>query len=102
MIICAPDVGGEVDRLAGEPQRLRARLVVGRAEASLAEAGIEVQAARDAVDAVPVERAADRLEVLGRELLRVVELVVVDQVAEPLDRGAHLVGRRDRRTSSGL
>ena len=91
------DVGREVDRLACQPQRLRARLVVGRAEASLAEAGIEMEAARDAVDAVPVERATDRLEVLVRELLRIMELVVVDQPAEPFDGGADLLHRRDAR-----
>ena len=87
-------LAGEVDRLARQPQRLLAGRVVGRAERALAEAGVEVEAARDAVDPVPVERVADLVEVRRRELLRVVELVVVDQVAEPLDRRPHLLGRR--------
>ena len=87
-------LAGEVDRLAREPERLLARRVVGRAEGSLAEARVEMEPARDAVDAVPVERLAHLVQVLRRELLRIVELVVVDQVAEPCDRGADPVGRR--------
>ena len=34
-----PDLGGEVDRLAGQPQRLGAGRVVGRGEAALARSG---------------------------------------------------------------
>jgi hypothetical protein len=82
-------LGGEVDRLPRQPQGVLAEGVVGRDERALAEARVQVQPARDAVDPVPVERLAHLVEVVGRELLRVVELVVVDQVAEPLDRGAH-------------
>ena len=48
-----------------------------------------MQAGRDAVDAVAAERLAHLIEVLLGELLRVVELVVVDQVAEPVDRAAY-------------
>src|SRR3954447_16813755 len=48
-----------------------------------------MQAACDAVDAVALERLLHLFEVLGRELLRVVELVVVHQVAEPLHSRSH-------------
>src|SRR3954451_5439707 len=48
-----------------------------------------MQAACDAVDAVAVERLLHLFEVVGRELLRIVELVVVHQVAEPLDSRSH-------------
>ena len=58
------------------------------------EQRVEVEAGRDAVDAVTVERVAHLVEVLRRELLRVVELVVVDQVAEALDRAAYALRRR--------
>ncbi len=46
------------------------------------------------VDAVPVECGADLVEVLLGELLRVVELVVVHEVAEPHDGTRDLHGRR--------
>ena len=39
---------------------------------------------------MPVERVAHAVERVLGELLGVVELVVVDQVPEPLDRAAHL------------
>src|SRR5258705_6879352 len=56
-----------------------------------------MEAARDAVDAVPVERLLHRFEVLAVQFLRIVELVVVHQVAEPLDGRPHLLdGRRLR------
>jgi hypothetical protein len=84
----------EVDRLAGQPQRLLADRVVGRAEGTFLEARVEVEPARDAVDPVAVERLAHLVEVRRCQLLRVVELVVVDQVAEPLDGGADLLRRR--------
>ena len=46
-----------------------------------------MQAPGEAVDVVVgPERLVDRLDVLLVQLLRVVELVPVDQVAEPLDR----------------
>jgi hypothetical protein len=63
-------------------------------EPAPAEQRVEVQAGGDAVDPVPVERLADLVEVLVRELLRVVELVVVDQVAEPVDRAPNALHRR--------
>src|SRR5581483_4800663 len=47
------DLGGQVDRVERESQRLGPRRVVRRREAALAEARIEVEPARDAVDAVP-------------------------------------------------
>src|SRR4029077_524181 len=83
------DVAGELDRLACDPNRLGASRVVRRRQATLRETWIEVQAAGDAIDAVTVERLLDLLEIVAVDLLRVVELVVVHQVAEPLDRGAH-------------
>ena len=43
---------------------------------------------------MPVERVAHVVEVVGIELAGVVELVVVHQVAEPVDGAAHLVGGR--------
>ena len=74
---------GELGALAREPQRLLADAVVGRGEAALAEARVDVQARGDAVDVVAVERVAHLVEVVARELPRVVELVAVDEVAEP-------------------
>ena len=56
--------------------------------------GVEVETGADRVDPVAVERVADLVEVVVRELGRVVELVVVDQVAEAFDRRAHLVRGR--------
>ena len=44
-----------------------------------------MEAAREAVDVVSVQCIADLIEVLLRQLLRVVELVAVDQVPETLD-----------------
>jgi hypothetical protein len=56
-----------------------------------------VEPGADRVDAVPVERLAHLVEVLVRELARVVELVVVDQVAQAFDGTAHaLHGRLPR------
>ena len=53
-----------------------------------------MRAGCDGVDAVAAERSAHVLEVLLGELLRVVELVVVDEVAEPVDRAPDAVGHR--------
>ena len=86
----AGEVGG-AQRLV---ERLGADRVVGRGEPALAEARVEVRAGADRVDAVAVERLADLVEVLLAELLRVVELVVVHEVAEPLDGAAHLLRGR--------
>ena len=88
------DLAGEVGGVERELQRLVAHRVVGRGEAAPPEARVEVQPAREAVDAVAVERLAHLLEVVAVELVRVVELVVVHQVAEAVDRAAHLLGRR--------
>ena len=90
------ELAREIDCLLRQAQRLRARRVVRRREAALREARVEMETARDAVDAVAVERLLHLLEVVGRELLRVVELVVVHQVAETLDCRPHL--RRSART----
>src|SRR5207249_3635329 len=68
---------------------------VGRDEATAANARIEVQPAGDAVDRVSrPERFLNRLDVLLRDLLRVVEFIVVDQVAQPIDGAAHPVDGR--------
>ena len=61
----------------------------GEVEPAPSEARVEVEARADAVDAVPVEGVANLVQVLGGELGRVVELVVVDQVA----RGPATAGR---------
>jgi len=53
-----------------------------------------VQPGRHAVDAVPVQSLSHLVEVLFGELLGVVELVVVDQVAEAVDGTVHALGRR--------
>jgi hypothetical protein len=94
MIICAPvsparSIASRVSRSAS------ARVASsGEQNAPLPKRGSRWRPARDAVDPVPVERVSDLVEVRRRQLLRVVELVVVDQVAEPLDRGPHLLRRR--------
>ena len=46
--------------------------------------------AREAVDPVPIERGLNLLQVVALDLLGVVELVVVHQLAEALDGGSHL------------
>ena len=53
-----------------------------------------MQPGADRRDPVPVERGAHVVQVVGIELAGVVELVVVHQVAEPVDRAVHLVGHR--------
>ena len=65
-----------------------------RLTAATAEAGVEMEAAREAVDVVSVQCIADLIEVLLRQLLRVVELVAVDQVAEPVDRAPDALRHR--------
>ena len=81
---------GEVGRL--EPLTASARVAAsGDDEPTSPEPGFRVEP-RATSHAVPVERVADLVEVLGLSS-RVVELVVVHQVAEPLDRAAHLGGR---------
>ena len=103
MIICAPTSPAKSIASSVRRERASSRTASsGEREPALAEARVEVHAARDAVDAVPVERGAHLVEVVARELLRVVELVVVHQVAEALDGRPHL--RRGRRlpANSGL
>src|SRR5262249_3963484 len=56
-----------------------------------------METGRDAVDAVPAEGAAHVVQVPGRQLLRIVELVVVDQVAQPFDGATDLLRGRLRR-----
>jgi hypothetical protein len=91
--VVGADLAGEVGCLDGQAHRLLAHGRVGRHEPAAAEARVEVQPGRQAVDAVAVERVADLVEVVARELVRVVELVVVDEVAETLDRTADLLRR---------
>src|SRR4051812_37819455 len=86
--------GGELGASPGEPQRLLADLRVGRREAALAKARVDVQAGADRVDVVAVERLAHVVEQLLVELAGVVELVPVDQIAEALNRAADLRGHR--------
>ena len=86
------DRAGHLRRLAGDPSRLGAHRRVGRDEPAAAEARVEVEARADRVDAVPVERVAHLVEVVPVQLAGIVELVVVDQVAETLDRAAHALG----------
>jgi len=85
---------GELGRGDRAPLRLLANLLVGRDEPASPEAGVEVEPRGDAVDPVAVERSAHLVEVLLGELLRVVELVAVDEVAEPLDGPAHALRGR--------
>ncbi len=81
-------------RLAGEPPRLGARGRVDRRQPALPEPRVRMQPGADRRDAVAVERVAHLVEVVRVELARIVELVVVHQVAEPLHRTPHL--HRDR------
>src|SRR5205807_1260075 len=76
------------------PLRLLANLLVGRDEPASPEAGVEVEPRGDAVDPVAVERSAHLVEVLLGELLRVVELIVVDLLAEARHCAFHAVDRR--------
>jgi hypothetical protein len=84
------EVGGAERLIQGCAPDLRVR---GR-ERSSAEAGVQVRPGRDRVDAVLPEHGAHLLEVVLRELLRVVELVVVDEIAETLDRASDALGHR--------
>jgi hypothetical protein len=90
------DLRRELDGVERDLQRVAPDEVVGRAQAALAEARVEVQAGRQAVDLVAVERGAHVVEVLGVELLRVVELVGVHEVAEARHRAADLLRGRLR------
>ena len=79
----------------GDLHRLAAHRRVGVDEPAAPEPRVEVQPAGQAVDVVVgAERVADRVGVLLVQLLRVVELVAVDQVAEPVDRPPHPLDRR--------
>ena len=66
---------------------------VRRAQTPFAEQRVEVETGGDAVDAVTAQRGLDRLGVVLVDLLRVVKLVVVDQVAKAGHRALHLVYR---------
>ena len=86
------DRRGEVGRAERLGERRVAHRVVGRREAALAEQRVQVGTGRDRVDAMAGERLANVVEVLLRELLRVVELVVVDEVTETLDCAPDALG----------
>src|SRR5579884_3370338 len=88
------DLAGEIRRLEQDPERLGAHAVVEVREAALLEALVDVQPAGDRVDPVALEGRSDVVEVVAVQLARVMELVVVDQVAEPADRAVHLFGHR--------
>jgi hypothetical protein len=86
----AREVGGR-DRAA---TGLLPRLLVRRREPAAAEARIEVQASRDAVDVVVAELFAHFVQVFLGELLRIVELVAVDEVAKTGDGPPHALDSR--------
>ena len=88
------ELAGEVDRLERSPNGLVTRRRVRRDEPALAEPRVEMEPRRQAVHVVPVECASDLVDVPRVQLLRVVELVAVDQVSEPLDRPSHSLGGR--------
>ena len=83
------DGAGHLGGLAGEPAGLGTHRRIGRHEPPSTEARVEMEARADRVDAVPVERVAHLVEVVAVQLAGIVELVVVDQVAETLDRATH-------------
>jgi hypothetical protein len=86
----AREVGG---RDGAAPSFLPRLLVRGR-EAAAAKAGIEVEPRRDAVDVAVPECRTHLAEVLLGKLLRIVELVAVDEVSEAVDRPLHPLHRR--------
>ena len=86
------DVAGEVGGLERLPQRISPHGVVRRRESALAEARIQVRAGGDRIDPVAGQRRPDVVEVVPRQLLRVVELVVVDVALEPRDGARHPLG----------
>src|SRR5436190_320244 len=53
-----------------------------------------MQPAGDAVDVVATKRLTHRLEIVGRELVGVMELVAIDQVVQTLDGTSDLVSDR--------
>ena len=89
-----PDRAGEVGRRNRPPNGLGTRRLVGRDQPAATEARVEVEPARDAVDVVRRKRVADLVDVLLRELARIVRLVAVDHVAQPVDGATNALGRR--------
>ena len=69
MMKCAPIAPAKSAASTVRFTRLLADRAVGRDEPAAAEDRVEVQAGRDAVDAVAVERRADLVEVVGAKLL---------------------------------
>ena len=94
MIRCAPSEPANAAASRTIRRASLAQLGIGVDEAAVGEPRVEVQAAGDAVDVVAVERRLDVVEVVVRELVGVVELVAVHQVAEPLHRPVDLLGHR--------
>ena len=88
------ELAREVDRVERSLHGLGTRGLVRRDEPTSSEPRVEVKSRRDAVHGVVAERVADVVEVLGVELLRIVELVVVDEISQPVDRAAHALGGR--------
>ncbi len=89
-----PQRARELGGLANDSARFGAHSRIGVHEPAATEAGVEMQPARDAVDVVAVQRRADLREVVRRELIGVMKLVPVDQLAQPLDGAVDLVGHR--------
>jgi hypothetical protein len=88
------ELSREVDGRQRAAHGLPARLLVRRDQTASPEARIQVQAGCHAVDVVAGERVADFLEVVLVQLLRIVELVPVDQVAEASHRPTDSLGCR--------
>src|SRR6266404_3723872 len=89
-----PHLAGEVDSLPRQPERLPPHRVIRRAEAAPAEARVQMQTGGDAVDPVPRQRLLHLGQIVLPQLLRIVELVIVDQVSETRDRRPHPRRRR--------
>ncbi len=92
-----PQLPRQLDPLERQPERRLPGRVVGRGKPTLRKARIEVQPARETVDPMPPKRLLHRRQVLAGELLRIVELVIVHQPAQPRNRRLHLLHRRDPR-----
>src|SRR5664280_840681 len=96
MMKCAPTSAAR--SMPSRVRRNASALVASSGEQKLpSQAGIQMQAAADAVDAMPLECLAHLGEIRRRKLLRKMKLVVVHQLAEPFNRCPHFLGRRDTR-----
>src|SRR5207245_8988840 len=86
-----PQAAGHVGRGQRAPHRLGANRRIRRAQPAAAAKRVEMQTGGDTVDAVPAESVLDRRAIALVDLLRVVELVVVDKVADAGHWPCHLV-----------